>query len=228
MAKAQNITNGLNARFEVAVIPNGQSAPASTTLTVGTAAASGATSVTFTTMPKPLAAGDRIKIGSQYIYVANAVAVSASPTTVQLQKPTTAAIAASATTEHMYLHPLSADKASVKFAGKTVELSGFGDGLFSEFIKNAIDGTISVSGKYSNADLAYSQTILPLSTNSVNQLYFVLTDDAGAGLTYSGRATINDCSYDVAFRGVGEYSVSMQANGQVSVTDAAGVAIASY
>lgn len=228
MAKAQNITNGLHARFDVVVIPAGQAAPAAETLTISELAASGSTSIKLSALPKALGEGDKLKIGSQVLYVAAPVAVSNSVVTVQLRKPTTASIAANATFQHRFMHPLSADKAGFKFTGSTVELTGFGDGLFKEYIKNAVDASANVSGKFSNVDLAYKETILPLSVNSVNQLYFELSDETGAGYTYAGRAIVNDCSYDVTFRGVGEYTTSFMVNGQVTVLDGTGNAIVSY
>jgi hypothetical protein len=228
VANSKDIINGLNGRFEVGVIPQGQALPTVTTLTTDTAAIVGALAVTFTAMPKALAVGDRIRVGSQDIYVAVAVPISTSPATVTLQKPVTAAIAGGATVSHMFLHPLSADKASIKFAGKTVETSGFGDGIFMDYMKNGIDGSLSVSGKCSVTDLAYNETILPLSSQATNRLYFVLADEAGVGNSYEGAAIVNDFGFDLQYRGVGEYNCSLQACGKVTITKPDGTPIVSY
>jgi hypothetical protein len=220
MAKNADVSNGAFCRLQLVRLASNSNTRTSYALTTSATAVVGpATAIPVLAVPKALEAGDKVTFGANsYVVTAN-VDVSAGPFSIPAIVPTGKTIAASSTGSYFAMRSLSADKVSIKSQGKDVEITGFGDGLFGEYVKVMIDGSISVSGTFSKADLGYTECLIPLAVASPDQCYFVFSDDNGNGYTYEGRAIISDFTYDLSFRDVGKYSGTLKVNGNMIVRD---------
>lgn len=225
MAKNADVSNGAFCRIRLVRLAASSNVRTSYPLTSGTAVTGPATTIPVTAVSRVIEAGDIVTFGTDsYVVTAN-VAVTASPTTIPAIVPTGKNIPAASTGSFFAMRSLSANKVSVKSQGKDVEITGFGDGLFGEYVKVMIDGSISISGTFSKADLGYSECLVPLSVTSPDQCYFIFSDDRGNGYTYEGRAIVSDFTYDLDFRDVGKYSGTLKVNGNMIVRDSAGVIV---
>lgn len=225
MAKNADVSNGAFCRFRMVRLAPNSNVRTSYPLTSGTAVTGPATTIPVTATTRLIEAGDVVTFGADsYVVTAN-VPVSGTPTTIPAIVPTGKSIPAASIGSFFAMRSLSANKVSVKAQGKDVEITGFGDGLFGEYVKVMVDGSISISGTFSKADLGYTECLIPLSVSNPDQCYFIFSDDRGNGYTYEGRALVSDFTYDLDFRDVGKYSGTLKINGPLIVRDSAGVIV---
>lgn len=227
MAKNADVSNGAFCRLRMVRLASTSNLRTSYPVTSAASVVTGpATAIPVLAVSRLIEAGDVVTFGADsYVVTAN-VPVSATPVSIPAIVPTGKSIAASTVGSFFAMRSLSADKVSIKAQGKDVEITGFGDGLFGEYVKVMIDGSVSVSGTFSKADLGYTEVLIPLSVASTDQCYVIFSDDRGNGNTYEGRAIVSDFTYDLAFRDVGKYSGTLKLNGPMIVRDALGVIIA--
>jgi hypothetical protein len=227
MAKNADVSNGAFCRLQLVRLSPTSNTRTSYALTAGASPVVGpATAIPVTAVPKMIEAGDKVTFGSDsYVVTAN-VPVSVGAVSIPAIVPTGKTVAANATGSYYAMRSLSADKVSIKSQGKDVEITGFGDGLFGEYVKVMIDGSVSVSGTFSKADLGYSECLIPLASASTDQAYVIFSDDKGNGYTYEGRVIVSDFTYDMSFRDVGKYSGTLKINGSMVIRDSTGTIVA--
>lgn len=221
MSRQTEIAKGLSTKVQVVLLPLNSRTRTTYTVTTSASCAIGDVSIPITALSgKALHSGDKLTFNSQVVTLTADVALGATALPVVAL---TATIANNVTATHFGWETLSsADSADLSYAGKTVDVSSFGDGLYTENAKIQIDNSIKVSGVYVGTNDAI-KSVISVAANSVREVYFLITDEKG--ISNEGVALVESYNEMQKYRDVKKFDFNLKCQGPVITKDSTGAVI---
>jgi hypothetical protein len=221
MATQTGIAKGLSTTVKVVLLPlNSRTKTVYTATTSGTNSL-GATAITVDALVgSGLYAGDTLTFGAQTVTLTADVSIGA--TSLPVVALTAAITAATSATYYGWKTLSSADSADLSYSGKTVDVSTFGDGLYTENAKIQIDNSVKISGVYVGTNPAIKE-VISVAANSVREIAFVITDEKG--ITNEGSALVESYNEMQKYRDVKKFDFSLKVQGPITTKDSAGAVI---
>lgn len=220
MSRQTEIAKGLSTKVQVVLLPLNSRTRTTYTVTTSASSAIGDVSIPITALGKSLHSGDKLTFNSQVVTLTADVALGATALPVVAL---TATIANNVTATHFGWETLSsADSADLSYAGKTVDVSSFGDGLYTENAKIQIDNSIKVSGVYVGTNDAI-KLVISVAANSVREVYFLITDEKG--ISNEGVALVESYNEMQKYRDVKKFDFNLKCQGPVITKDSTGAVI---
>lgn len=220
MSRQTEIAKGLSTKVQVVLLPLNSRTRTTYTVTTSASSAIGDVSIPITALGKELHSGDKLTFNSQVVTLTADVAIGATALPVVAL---TATIANNVTATHFGWETLSsADSADLSYAGKTVDVSSFGDGLYTENAKIQIDNSIKVSGVYVGTSQAI-KLVISVAANSVREVYFLITDEKG--ISNEGVALVESYNEMQKYRDIKKFDFNLKCQGPVITKTSDGAVI---
>lgn len=222
MAKSTEVAKGINTVVQVVKLPANSRTRTTYTFTNGaTAVAANDTTMTVVSTPIKLYKGDKLTFGATTVTLSADVAAAVTTLPIVASPGIVAANATAISYGYQTLN--NADSADLSIDGKTVDISSFGDTIYTDFAKIQVEASIKLSGIYVATNPAMLNVILPLA-NTDGELYFVITDQGGSSV--EGVAVVEKLGTMTKLRDIKKFDASLKVAGATVTKDASGAVIA--